>query len=92
MAEPRLPAIDIIVTKFEIGSLKLITHPTSWFKDERTRKGISEFAALEYAAMAWPEGGNTELLTLGKLIAWVYQSPDYQTAVTNLQDEVCYLE
>ncbi|KAK0514066.1 hypothetical protein JMJ35_003788 [Cladonia borealis] len=43
-----------------------------WFKDERTRKGISEFAALEFAAMAWPEGGNTELLTLAKLVAWQF--------------------
>lgn len=25
--------------------------------------------------MAWPESGNTELLTLTKLIAWVYQFP-----------------
>ena len=46
----------------------------SWFKDQRLRKKIEDLDAPLFAAMAYPETGRGQLLTLAKFIAWVWQS------------------
>lgn len=47
-----------------------------WFKDQRLRKKIEDLDAPLFAAMAYPETGREQLLTLAKFIAWYFPWDD----------------
>ncbi|CAD6569434.1 MAG: hypothetical protein ASARMPREDX12_002445 [Alectoria sarmentosa] len=47
-----------------------------WFKDQRLRKKIEDLDAPLFAAMAYPETGRGQLLTLAKFIAWYFPWDD----------------